>query len=115
MEPIVFENSDKNIPVHDYTIVKKLFLHALTVFDRTLRFASHFFLNPDEVPEHKNWYEFKSNKPAPHVPELKDFRNDLLKMSENVHYISYHNSSEIPTSMAPRPLFPWMPCLIPRI
>ena len=58
----------------------------MTIFDRSLRFASHFFLNPNEVPAYKNWYDFKSNKPAPHVKELKDFRNDLLKMSENLEF-----------------------------
>ena len=92
MEPIVFENSDKNIPVHDDTIFRKLFLHAVSTFDRTLRYATYFFLHPEEVPAPKNWYEFKSNRPAPNVEELKEFRKDLLKLSENLEFRNTTNS-----------------------
>ena len=88
MEPVVFEHSDKNIPVHDDTIVRKFFLHAVTTFDRTLRY---FFLHPEKVPEYKNWFGFKSNKAAPQVEELKEFRADLLQLAENLEFRNTSN------------------------
>ena len=91
MEPIVSENSDKNIPVHDNTIFRKLFLDAVTTFDRTLRFAANFFLHPELKPKPKNWYGFKSNNPAPHVKELQGFREDLLLLSENLEFRNTSN------------------------
>ena len=91
MEPIVFENSDKNIPVHGRKTFLKMFINAVEVFDKNLRWAAYFFLNPDKVPAHKNWYGFKSNNPAPYVKELKDFQDDLLKLTKNLEFRTSQN------------------------
>ena len=56
-----------------------------------MRWAAYFFLNPDKVPAHKNWYGFKSNNPAPYVKELKDFQDDLLKLTKNLEFRTSQN------------------------
>ena len=84
MEPFVFEYSDKNIPVHDERTYRKMFINAVETFDKNLRWAAFFFLNPDKVPEHKNWYNFKSNNPAPQVLELKPFQDAMMKLTQNL-------------------------------
>ena len=91
MEPIVFENSDKNIPVHDVRTFRKMFINAVETFDKNLRWAAFFFLNPDKVPLHKNMYGFKSNNPAPPVKELKPFQDDLLKLTQNLEFRTHTN------------------------
>ena len=92
MDPIVFENSDKNIPVHDRKTFLKTFINAVEVFDRNLRWATFFYLNPNLVPQQKNWYGFKSNNPAPQVMELNSFQNDLLKLAQNVEFRTCRNN-----------------------
>ena len=86
MEPIVFEHSDKNIPVPDRRTFCKMFINAVEIFDKNLRWAAHFYLNPNEVPPEKNWYGFKSNNPPPQVKELKFFEEDLLKMTQRLEF-----------------------------
>ena len=86
METIVFEHSDKNIPVSDKKTYLKMFISAVWKFDNNLRWATFFYLNPDMVPPVKNWFGFKSNNPPPHVKELKGFQNDLLKLTENLEF-----------------------------
>ena len=86
MEPFVFEYSDKNIPVHDERTYRKMFINAVETFDKNLRWAAFFFLNPDKVPEHKNWYNFKSNNPAPQVLELKPFQDAMMKLTQNLEF-----------------------------
>ena len=68
-----------------------MFINAVEVFDKNLRWAAYFFLNPDKVPAHKNWYGFKSNNPAPYVKELKDFQDDLLKLTKNLEFRTSQN------------------------
>ena len=66
MEPSVFEHSDKNIPVHDNTVYRKMFINAVATLDYAVRWAAHIFLNPHEAPkEKKNNFGFPSNKAAP--------------------------------------------------
>ena len=43
-------------------------------------------MNPNDVPQEKNWYGFKSNNPPPYVKELKFFQADLLKMTQNLEF-----------------------------
>ena len=86
MEPIVFEHSDKNIPVPDRRTFCKMFINAVEIFDKNLRWAAHFYLNPDEVPPEKNWYGFKSNNPPPQVKELRIVEEDLLKMTQRLEF-----------------------------
>ena len=91
MEPIVFDHSDKNIPVSDNRTYLKMFISAVEKFDRNLRWAAFFYLNPGEVPPVKNWFGFKSNYPAPNVKELKNFQDDLLKLTERLEFKSRTN------------------------
>ena len=86
MEPIVFDHSDKNITVPDRKTFCKIFINAVEIFDKNLRWAAYFYLNPDKVPPVKNWYGFKSNNPPPHVKELKFFQDDLLKMTQRLEF-----------------------------
>ena len=86
METIVFEHSDKNIPVTDKKTYLNMFISAVWKFDNNLRWATFFYLNPDMVPPVKNWFGFKSNNPPPHVKELKGFQNDLLKLTEKLEF-----------------------------
>ena len=54
METIVFEHSDKNIPVSDKKTYLNMFICAVWKFDNNLRWATFFYLNPDMVPPVKN-------------------------------------------------------------
>ena len=86
MEKIVFDHSDKNIPIHDSGTFTRMFINAVEIFDKNLRWAAHFFLNPNEAPKNKNWFNFKSNRPAPQVKELKNFQDDLAKLTQNLKF-----------------------------
>ena len=86
MEKIVFDHSDKNIPIHDRGTFTRMFINAVEIFDKNLRWAAHFFLNPSEAPKSKNWFGFKSNRPAPQVKELNNFQDDLAKLTQNLKF-----------------------------
>ena len=53
MEPFVFDHSDKNIPVHDDAVFRKMFINAVATLDYVVRWAAHIFLNPHEAPKEK--------------------------------------------------------------
>ena len=95
MEPFVFEHSDKNIPVADRKTYRKGLIESVGNLDNKMRWAAFFFLNPDKVPPAKNWFKFKSIKPAPPLKDLghpdaivamKGFQDDLLKLTENIEF-----------------------------
>ena len=88
----MFEHSDKNIPVGDRKTYLKMFISAVEKFDINLRWAALFFLYPNQVPPVKNWLGFKSNNPAPYVKELKNFQDDLLKLTEKLEFKQRSNN-----------------------
>ena len=57
-----------------------------------MRWTAFFHLNPDMVPPAKNWFGFKTNNPPPHVKELKNFQNDLFKLTEKLEFKARTNN-----------------------
>ena len=88
----MFEHSDKNIPVGDRKTYLKMFISAVGNLDARMRWTAFFHLNPDMVPPAKNWFGFKTNNPPPHVKELKNFQNDLFKLTEKLEFKARTNN-----------------------
>ena len=53
---------------------------------RNIRWRSFFFLNPKATTENKETYGFKSTKPPPFVPELREFEDSMLNLVQNVEF-----------------------------
>ena len=57
-----------------------------------MRFKSFFFLNPNDKPQQqKEFYGFKSISPAPFVPEIKPFEDDLIQLIQSVEFMPRSN------------------------
>ena len=75
----------KNIPIprqKDYLLE---LIYSVGFFVANLRWRTFFFLNPSNY-EKKETYGFKTTEPAPIVPELKDFEDDLYELVQNVKF-----------------------------
>ena len=90
MESIRFEQSAKNIPIHDKQTYCQS-INSMRTFDRNLRWRAKFYLNPSENPQKKEVYGFKSIANAPTVPELNNFRGDLIKLTQSVEFTPQSN------------------------
>ena len=86
MEPLVFEFSDKNIPVHRNSTFCKMFIKSVEDFDRKVCFASDAYLFPEKYAKKKNTFGFPSTASAPKVKELKPFRDDLVKLTQSLQF-----------------------------
>ena len=91
MDLIKFEQSAKNIPIHTKKTYHHSLINSFEKFVRNLRFKAFFFLNPDPPPQQKEFFGFKSIKPAPFVPELKPFEDDLIHLIQNVEFMPRTN------------------------
>lgn len=87
MQQIRFNYSLKNIglPTHDE--------YRRNIIDKTesvihrMRWKAHFFLHGDSKDAQKtNTYGLKSTRSPPHVPELKGFEDDVIKMISNTQF-----------------------------
>ena len=86
MEPLVFDFSDKNIPVHRNSTFCKMFIKSVEDLDRKVSFASDAYLHPEKYAKKKETYGFRSNEKTPNVEELKPLRNDLVKLIQSLKF-----------------------------
>ena len=55
-------------------------------FMTRLRWKSFFILNPDETPEDQETYGFRTQKCAPHIPELDLLQSNLINIISNIKF-----------------------------
>ena len=91
MDHIKFEHSAKNVPIHTKKTYRQSLINSFERFSRNLRFKSFYFLNPDDRPQQRELYGFKSISPAPFVPEIKPFEDDLIQLIQNVEFMPRSN------------------------
>lgn len=85
-EQINLGYSTKNIPLPSEKDYLKCMISKVETFLRNIRWRTFFFLNPETTTEHKETYGFKSTKPEPFVPELKEFEDGMLELVQNVQF-----------------------------
>ena len=61
-------------------------------FIRNLRWRAFFYLNPNEKPNKKENYNFKSLAPAPFVKELKELEDGLAKLLNDIKFNHKYSS-----------------------
>ena len=52
---------------------------------------THFYLNPPTTAKEKKTYGFNSTKPAPNIPELNQFEEELLKLIQSIDFNKTNN------------------------
>ena len=87
MDTIEFEfGSSKNIPLASRKEYMEMLIQALEKFNRNLSCHVLFKLNPNLVSKGIETFGFNSNRAPPRMKELKDFENDLVKLSQNLKF-----------------------------
>ena len=81
-----FDYSTKNIPIPDRKQYLKCMINKTEKFIRNMRWKAFFYLNPDSKQNDKETFGFKSTKPAPLIPELKEFEDGLLNIIQNINF-----------------------------
>ena len=81
-----FNYSTKNIPIHNNKTYFKAIISKTETFIRNIRWRAFFFLNPDQKCKDKETFGFRSTKPAPMVPELKEFEDGLLNIIQTIKF-----------------------------
>jgi len=80
MEQVSLEYSTKNIPVPSIKSYLKLLIASGEHLIHKARWKSHIFLNPQEAPNNKEHYDFKSLRKAPIVSLLKPFEDRIMQL-----------------------------------
>ena len=86
MEKKNFEMSEKNIPL---SMKQEHNIQTISKSERLvkrMRWEAHFELNPQEAGRRKETFGLKSQKPAPSVPELKEFERGLYGLVADIKY-----------------------------
>lgn len=81
-----FNYSTKNIPIPDNKQYFKCMISKTEKFIRNIRWKAFFYLNPDIKADDKETYGFRSTKPAPTIPELREFEDGLLHIIQNIKF-----------------------------
>ena len=63
-------------------------------FMKNLCWRAFFFLNPDTNTTEKETHSFNSTKPAPIIPELKKFENNLARLVQNIQFKHTENKCQ---------------------
>ena len=91
MEKLNIGYSTKNIPLPSQNDFLQRLIEKTEHFLRRMRWKAYFFLNPDVSTSSKDTYGFKSTKNPPPVDELKEFKDDMLKMVQSTKFIQVNN------------------------
>ena len=86
MEKVDLGYSAKNIPVPSNNVYLQIMISKAERFIHNFRWKALFFLKPAAKPKSKQTFGFKSTAPAPGVPELKQFENELADLIENIQF-----------------------------
>ena len=86
MEKVELGYSAKCIPVPSNNVYLQIMISKAERFIHNFRWKALFFLKPAAKPKSKQTFGFKSTAPAPGVPELKQFENELADLIENIQF-----------------------------
>ena len=86
MEKVDLGYSAKNIPVPSNNVYLQIVISKAERFIHNFRWRALFFLKPAAKPKSKQTFGFKSTAPAPGVPQLKQFENELADLIENIKF-----------------------------
>ena len=92
MEQVNLGYSMKNIPVPSQESYLQVFINSIETFSRNIAWRAFWYLNPNEDPEAKEKYGFKSLAPAPYVKDLKVFEDGLLELIKDIRFEDKHSS-----------------------
>ncbi|GFR62873.1 hypothetical protein ElyMa_005469300 [Elysia marginata] len=92
LEKVTFDFWTKNISIHGKEVYIKSLIHRTETFVKNLRWRAFFFLNPELVQPDKETFGFNSTRPPPFIPELKDFKNELAELIQNIKFKKTYNS-----------------------
>jgi hypothetical protein len=81
----------KNIPIPSKQEFHIQLISSVEKFMKNLSWRAFHFLNPS-VPNHKETFGFNSTKRAPHVAELKDLKNELFELTQNIKFKEHRNA-----------------------
>ena len=90
MEQVNFGYSLKNIPIPEEKVYLQMLVNSTEKVMRSIRWKVLHFLNPQK-PSKKETFGFNSTKPAPSVPELKEFENALAEIIKEVKFTKETN------------------------
>ena len=85
MEQVTFPYSLKNIPLPSQKEYRLELISSVETFRSNFAWRCFHFLNPSDH-QSKETYGFKTTSPAPSVPELKEFENEMLELVKNVKF-----------------------------
>ena len=85
-EQVNFQYSMKNIPIPPKKEYMLELIHSIREFVNRVKWRSHFFLNPQETPEKRETFGFRSSKAPPHIPELKTLEDNLYTLVKEIEF-----------------------------
>ena len=86
MEKKTFGMSEKNIPISMKQEHNMLTIHRSEKLVKRMRWEAKFELNPQEKGVRKETFGLQSQKPAPSIPELKEFERGLYGLVAGIKY-----------------------------
>ena len=86
MEKVNIGQSTKNIPVPPTRTYLQMMISKMEKVVHNMRWKAFFYLKPEEKPNSKENFGFKSTNPAPSVPELRNFEMELINLSKNLKF-----------------------------
>jgi hypothetical protein len=57
-----------------------------------MKWRSNFYLNPQPIETRKETFGFNTSRPAPIIPELKTFEDNLFNLVKNIEFREHSNS-----------------------
>ena len=91
-EQINFQYLMKNTPVpHKQEYLLEL-IHSVREFEKRIKWRANFYLNPQPIGPKKETFGFNTSRPAPIIPELKTFEDNLFNLVKNIEFREHNNS-----------------------
>ena len=100
MEQVKWDYSTKNFPIPSDREYRQKLIEKTEDFLKRAVWKTYFFLNPNEKPQRKETFGFKSNASLPHVPELKAFEENMLQLIQNIENKENYTASNFQKQMA---------------
>ena len=92
MEQVNFGYSLQNIPIPERKVYLQMLINSSEKLIRSVRWKAFFYLNPKMFANEKEYFGFTSTRPAPIMPELKEFEDEMLNLIKNVEFNNNSNN-----------------------
>ena len=92
MEKVNYGISLKNIPPASKATVINMIIQSADTFIQKIRWRTHFYLNPPEIPNKKENYNFKSIRAPKAAADLKPFEDGILHLVQNIEFRTISNN-----------------------